>query len=115
MPSGFLKGTKQFTIHFYFSNAFFEPWKRALHFQRRSSSESEHPVFIRHMRHMAHQCDSTNTHILSFAHVARYLFIQAEGKAVVEEEELTMRKESVQQCVHSITFQQHLSTRSQQT
>lgn len=48
------------------------------------------------------------THTLSFAHVARYLFIQAEGKTVVEEEELTMRKESVQQCVHSITFQQHL-------
>jgi len=47
-------------------------------------------------------------HTLLFAHVARYLFIQAEGKTVVEEEELTMRKESVQQCVHSIAFQQHL-------
>lgn len=60
------------------------------------------------MWQMAHQCDSTNTHILSFAPVARYLFIQAGGKTVVEEEELTMRKESVQQRVHSITFQQYL-------
>lgn len=50
----------------------------------------------------------TNRHSVSFAHVAHYLFIQGEGKTVVEEEELTMRKKSVQQCVHSITFQQHL-------
>ncbi len=50
----------------------------------------------------------TNTHTVLFAHVAHYLFIQGEGKTVVEEEELTMGKQSVQQCVHSITFQQHL-------
>ncbi len=50
----------------------------------------------------------TNTHTVLFAHVAHYLFIQGEGKAVVEEEELTVGKQSVQQCVHSITFQQHL-------
>lgn len=71
------KAKKKFEIHcgyiFYFSNAFFEPWKCALHLQRRSSSskspKSEHPVFIRHIYYplniwqMAHQCDSTkNTH-----------------------------------------------------
>lgn len=56
------------------------------------------------------KCGNVNIpiHTLSFAHVACYLFIQAEGKTVVEEEELTMRKESVQHCIYSITLQQHL-------
>lgn len=65
-------------------------------------------VYILLSKYVANPHVYTNTHTVSFAHVARYLFIQGEGKTVVEEEELTMGKQSVQQCVHAITFQQHL-------